>query len=99
MTTSMYCLYVEVDYTYIDINTLAQGIKSCLASQVCFKALLGLEPMAPICPQLLVFNDTSNTFYLRLCALEMSLMYVCLHCMYVCVHVCVCVPCYIETGF
>ena len=28
MTTSMYCLYVGVDYTYIDINALAQGIKS-----------------------------------------------------------------------
>ena len=27
MTTSMYCLYVGVDYTYIDINALAQGIK------------------------------------------------------------------------
>ena len=23
MTTSMYCLYVGVDYTYIDINALA----------------------------------------------------------------------------
>ena len=28
MTTSMYCLYVGFDYTYIDINALAQGIKS-----------------------------------------------------------------------
>ena len=35
MTTSMYCLYVGVDYTYIDVNALAQGIKSFLASQVC----------------------------------------------------------------
>ena len=54
MTTSMYCLYVGVDYTYIDVNTLAQGIKSFLASHVGFKPLLGLEPMAPIHPQLLV---------------------------------------------
>ena len=23
----MYCLYVGVDYTYIDVNALAQGIK------------------------------------------------------------------------
>ena len=31
MTTSMYCLYVGFDYTYIDVNALAQGIKSFLA--------------------------------------------------------------------
>ena len=30
----MYCLYVGVDYTHIDINALAQGIKSFLASHV-----------------------------------------------------------------
>ena len=35
MTTSMYCLYVGVDYTYIYINTLAQ------ASQVWFQAVAG----------------------------------------------------------
>ena len=35
MTTSMYCLYVGFDYTYIDVNALAQGIKSFLASHVC----------------------------------------------------------------
>ena len=34
MTTSMYCLYVGFDYTYIDINVLAQGIKSFLASSL-----------------------------------------------------------------
>ena len=28
MTTSMYCVHVGFDYTYIDINALAQGIKS-----------------------------------------------------------------------
>ena len=41
MTTSMYCLYVGFDYTYIDINALAQGIKSFLASQVWFLAVAG----------------------------------------------------------
>ena len=41
MTTSMYCLYVGVDYTYIDVNALAQGIKSFLASQVGFQAVAG----------------------------------------------------------
>ena len=41
MTTSMYCLYVGFDYTYIDVNALAQGIKSFLASQVLFQAVAG----------------------------------------------------------
>ena len=43
MTTSMYYLYVGVDYTYIDINALAHGIKSFLASQVCFQAVAGAQ--------------------------------------------------------
>ena len=41
MTISMYCVYVGVDYTYIDVNALAQGIKSFLASQVWFQAVAG----------------------------------------------------------
>ena len=36
MTTSMYCLYFGVD-----INALAQGIKSFLASEVWFQAVTG----------------------------------------------------------
>ena len=47
MTIYMYCLYVVFDYTYIDVNTLAQGIKSFLASQVWFKPFLG--PELPAC--------------------------------------------------
>ena len=43
MTTSMYCLYVGVDYTYTDINALAHGIKSFLASQVWFQAVAGVR--------------------------------------------------------
>ena len=39
----MYCLYVGVDYTYIDINALAQGIKSFLASQVWVQAFAGVR--------------------------------------------------------
>ena len=38
---SMYCLYVGFDYTYIDINALAQGIKSFSASQIRFQAVVG----------------------------------------------------------
>ena len=41
MTTSMYCLYVGVDYTYTDVSALAQGIKSFLVSQVLFQAVAG----------------------------------------------------------
>ena len=44
MTTSMYCLYVGVDYTYIDVNALAQEIKSFLVSSrymyVCMYVLM-----------------------------------------------------------
>ena len=43
MTTSMYCLYVGVDYTYIDVNALAQGIKSFWAAQVWFQAVAGAQ--------------------------------------------------------
>ena len=41
MTTSMYCLYVGFDYTYIDVNALAQGIKSFLVSHVWSQAVAG----------------------------------------------------------
>ena len=33
MTVSKYCLYVEFDYTYIDINALTQGIKAVAGAQ------------------------------------------------------------------
>ena len=60
MTTSMYCLYVGFDYTHIDTNALAQGIKYFLTSQFGFKPLLGIEPMAPIRQQLLVSLDNHS---------------------------------------
>ena len=41
MTTSMYCVYVGFDHTIIDINALAEGIKSFLASQVWFQTVAG----------------------------------------------------------
>ena len=41
MTKSMYCLCEGVDYTYIDVNALAQGSKSFLVSQVWFQAVAG----------------------------------------------------------
>ena len=71
MTTSMYCLYVGVDYTYID-----RGLNPFWPHKFGFKPLLGLEPMAPIRPQLLVSQANHS-------ATETS-MYVC---MYVCMYV------------
>ena len=61
MTTSMYCLYVGVDYTYIDVNALAQGIKSFLASLVLFHAHVTRwwtvdKKLAPVFLMLFSFN-------------------------------------------
>ena len=70
----MYCLYAGVDYTYIYVNALAQGIKSMFG----FKPLLGLEHMAPSRPQLLVSHANHSATETSIC------MYVC-----VCVCVCV----------
>ena len=61
---SMYCLFVEFDYTYIDINALAQGFNPFWPHMFGFKPLPGLEPMAPIRPQLLV---TTLTMYVCMC--------------------------------
>ena len=47
-------IYVLFDYTYIDVNALAQGIKSCLASQVWFQAVAGVRTYVTDSPQLLV---------------------------------------------
>ena len=80
MTTSMYCLYVGVDYAYIDVNALAQGIKSFLASQVWFQAVAE----APIRPQLLVNHSATETsIYMYVC-IDVC-MHACMYCMYVCV--------------
>ena len=91
----MYCLYVGFDYTYIDINALAQGINSILTTQVyrSFKPLLGLEPMAPIRPQLLVIH--ANHLATRH---PYIYIYVCMYvCMYVCIDVCMYVCMYTQT--
>ena len=37
----IYVLFVGRSWLYIDVNTLAQGIKSFLASQVWFQAVAG----------------------------------------------------------
>ena len=86
MITSMYCLYVGVDYTYIDVNALAQGIKSffgltCLVSS----PMLGLEPMAPIPPQLLVSHANHSATETCMYVCMYSRMHACI-CMYVHMH-------------
>ena len=60
MTTPMYCLYVGVDYTYIDVNALAQGINFFLSSQVWFQAVAGARNMTPISPQLPASHDNHS---------------------------------------
>ena len=75
MTTSMYCLYVGFDYTYIDVNALAQGIKSFLASHFWSQAVAGARTYGTDSPAI-----TSQYVCMYTC------MYVC---MYVCVCVCV----------
>ena len=74
----IYVLFVcRVDYTYIDINVLAQGLTPFWPHKFGFKPLLGLEHMAPMLSQLLVSHANHS-------ATETS-MYVC---MYVCMDVC-----------
>ena len=87
----MYCLYAGVAYTYIDVNALAQGIKSFLASHAGFEPLLGLEPMAPIRPQLQASHANQPFGHGNIP------MYVCMYvCMYACLSVCMYVHVYFN---
>ena len=78
----MYCLYVGVDYTYIDVKHWHRGLNPFWPHMFGFKPLLGLEPMAPIRPQLLVSHANHS-------ATKTSI------CMYESLYVCVCVYIYI----
>ena len=71
MTTSMYCLYVGFDYTYIDVNALAQGIKSFLASHVWSQAIAGARTYGTDSPAII-----SHPYHVCVCV-----------CMYVCMYV------------
>ena len=82
MTTSMYYLYVGVDYTYIDVNARAQGIKSFLASQVWFQAVVGARTYGTDSPAI---TSMYVCMYVYVCIY--IYMYVC---MYVCMHMYVC---------
>ena len=92
MTTSMYCLYVGFDYTYIDVNALAQGIKSFLASHVWSQAVAGARTYGTDSPS--ITSHVCMYVCLYVC------MYVCIGvclfvCMYVCMYVCICMCMYV----
>ena len=98
MYVCMYCLYI---YTYIDVNALAQGINPFWPHTFGFKPLLGLEPMAPIRPQLLVshanHSATETSMYVCMYVLMYVWMYVCINvCMYVCINLCMYVCLYLS---
>ena len=101
MTTSMYCLYVGVDYTYIDINTLAQGIKSFLASQDCVHFYVCLCLCVYIHMYVCMYICVCVYMYVCLCLCVH--MYVCIYvsmymCVYVCMYLYLCVCVYICSG-
>ena len=81
MISSMYCLYVGFDYTYMDINVLEEGIKSCFTSQVWFQAVAGDRTYHTDSPA--ITRQPHHPFGHRYIP-----VYVC---MYVCVYVCTCV--------
>ena len=105
MTISMYCLYVGFD---IDINALAQGIKTFLASQVWFQAVDGARTYRTDSPAISASHANHSTtkaslyvcmyiyMYICVCVCMYVLMYVCMYiCMYVCMYICVCVCMYV----
>ena len=83
----MYCLYVGFDYTYIDVNALAQGIKSFLASHVWFQAVAGARTDGTDYPHYQPATLTIRPPYVCTYVRMYVCMYVCI--MYVCVYVCI----------
>ena len=73
MATSMYCLYVGFDYTYIDVNALAEGIKSFLASHVWSQAVAGARTY-----------DTDSPAITSKCVCMYVLMYDYIYVLFVC---------------
>ena len=86
MTTSMYCLYVGFDYTYIDRNALAQENKSSLASQVSFQTVAGARTYDT--DSLAITSQPCMYVCMYVCMCVCMCVYVC---MYVCIYVCVCI--------
>ena len=86
ITIFIYCLYVVFDYTYIDINALAHGIKSFLDSQVWFQAVAWAQSYGTdVCMYLCVYVCM---YYVCMYVYMYVSMCVCMNvCMYVCMYV------------
>ena len=89
MHTCMYacmyvCMYVCWVWLYIHRHKhTGTGLNPFWPYKFGFKPLLGLEPMAPICPQLLVSHANHSATETSIC------MYVCMNaCMHLCMHTC-----------
>ena len=83
----MYCLYVGVDCTYIDVNALAQGIKSFLASHVWFQAVAGARTYGTdspaitmnVCMYVCMYDNNDVIIAIRrLNSMSRNCMYVCM---------------------
>ena len=86
MTTSMYCLYVGFDYTYIDVNALAQGIKSFLASHVWSQAVAGARTYGTDSPAITSQHANHSATETSMYVFMRAFLHVC---MYVCIYVCI----------
>ena len=76
MTIFMYFLYVGVDCTYIDVNTLAQGIKYFWPHKFGFKPLLWLEATLTIRPPR---HPLYVCMYVCMCVCVYECMYMCVY--------------------
>ena len=97
MTTSMYCLYVGFDYTYIDINALAYGIKilfglTSLVSSRCWGSNIWHRFAPNYQPATLTIRQPRHVcIYVCMYLRTYVFMYICVYvCMYVCVFIYVC---------
>ena len=90
----MYCLYVGFDYTYIDVNALAQGIKSFLASHVWSQAVAGARTYGTDSPA--ITSQPCVCMYVCMYVLMYIYMYICMYvCIYVCMYVYICMYVYV----
>ena len=99
----MYCLCVVFDYTYININALAQGIKSLVSSR-CWgsnlwhrfarnyqPATLTIRPPRHPCMYVCMYVCMLNVcMYVCMCVcMHACMLHVCIYvCTYVCMYVC-----------
>ena len=87
------CLYVGVDYTYIDVNTLAQGIKSFLASHVWSQAVAGARTYGTDSPAI----TSQPRMYVYVCVCVCVSVWMCL-CIHTHTHIYIRILVFQETG-